>query len=270
MRAERVGRETLLAQIVRMGSEAQRSRAPIQRLADTVSAYFVPAVVAGAVMTFVAWAAWGPEPRMAYALVNAVAVLIIACPCALGLATPISIMVATGRGATAGVLIRNAEALEVMEQVDTLVVDKTGTLTEGQPKPVTVETAGGHSADDILRLAASLERASEHPLAAAIVSGAAERGVSLAAVEGFRSVTGKGVAGRVDGHEVALGNRRLMEDLGVALGGLGERSDALRRDGHTVMLGTIDTRPGGLLGVADPIKPTTAEALRLLRESGCT
>jgi Cu+-exporting ATPase len=269
MRAERVGSETLLAQIVHMVSEAQRSRAPIQRLADTVSSYFVPAVVAAAVVTFIAWAGWGPEPRMAYALVNAVAVLIIACPCALGLATPMSIMVATGRGATAGVLIRNAEALEVMEKVDTLVVDKTGTLTEGKPKLVTVEPVDARRVDELLlRFAASLERGSEHPLAAAIVSGAQERGVEPAAAEDFRSVTGKGVLGRVDGHDVALGNRRLMEDLGIALGGLAERAEALRRDGQTVMFVAVDGQPAGLIGVADPIKATTTEALHLLRESG--
>ena len=268
MRAERVGSETLLAQIVHMVSEAQRSRAPIQRLADTVSSYFVPAVVAVAVVTSIAWAGWGPEPRMAYALVNAVAVLIIACPCALGLATPMSIMVGTGRGAMAGVLIRNAEALEVMEKIDTLVVDKTGTLTEGRPKLVTVEPVADRPADELLRLAASLERASEHPLAAAIVSGAQERMVTLANAEDFRSVTGKGVLGRVDGHDVALGNRRLMEDLSVALAGLAERAEVLRRDGQTVMFVAVDGQPAGLVGVADPIKATTAEALHLLRESG--
>ena len=205
---------------------------------------------------------------MAYALVNAVAVLIIACPCALGLATPMSIMVGTGRGALAGVLIRNAEALEVMEKVDTLVVDKTGTLTEGKPKLVTAEPAGGRPADELLRLAASLERASEHPLAAAIVGGAEARGVVLAAAAGFRSVTGKGVVGRVDGHDVALGNRRLMEDLGIALGALAERAEALRQDGQTVMFVAVGGQPAGLIGVADPIKATTPEALRLLRESG--
>jgi Cu+-exporting ATPase len=268
MRAERVGSETLLAQIVHMVAEAQRSRAPIQRLADTVSGFFVPAVVAVAVVTFIAWAGWGPNPRMAYALVNAVAVLIIACPCALGLATPMSIMVATGRGATAGVLIRNAEALELMEKVDTLVVDKTGTLTEGKPKLITVEPAGGRPADAVLRLAASLERGSEHPLAAAIVSGAEERGVTPGAAEAFRSITGKGVVGRVDGHDVALGNRRLLDDLGVALGDLIERAEALRRDGQTVMFVAVDGEPAGLVGVADPIKPTTPEALHLLRQSG--
>jgi Cu+-exporting ATPase len=268
MRAERVGSETLLAQIVHMVSEAQRSRAPIQRLADTVSSYFVPAVVAVAVATFFAWGGWGPEPRLAYALVNAVAVLIIACPCALGLATPMSIMVGTGRGAMAGVLIRNAEALEVMGKVDTLVVDKTGTLTEGRPKLMTVEPTGPRSAEDLLRLAASLERGSEHPLAAAIVAGAEARGLGLAPAEGFVSVTGKGVRGRVDGHEVALGNRRLMEDLGVAPREIAQRAEALRRDGQTVMFVALDGEAAGLVGVADPIKATTAEALRLLRESG--
>ena len=267
MRAERVGSETLLAQIVHMVSEAQRSRAPIQRLADTVSSYFVPAVVAVAVATFIAWAGWGPEPRMAYALVNAVAVLIIACPCALGLATPMSIMVGTGRGAMAGVLIRNAEALEVMEKVDTLVVDKTGTLTEGKPKLITVEPAGDRSEGDLLRLAASLERASEHPLAAAIVTGAQQRGVAAVAVGAFRSVTGKGVVGRVSGHDVALGNRRLMDDVGVALGDLADRAEALRREGQTVMFAAVDRQPAGLIGVADPIKATTQEALDLLRQS---
>jgi Cu+-exporting ATPase len=268
VRAERVGSETLLAQIVHMVSEAQRSRAPIQRLADTVSSYFVPAVVAVAVATFIAWSVWGPAPRLAYALVNAVAVLIIACPCALGLATPMSIMVGTGRGAVAGVLIRNAEALEILETIDTLVVDKTGTLTEGKPKLITVEPAGGRKADDVLRLAASVERGSEHPLAAAIVNGAQERGVTLATTEAFRSVTGKGVVGRVDGRDVALGNRRLTEEIGAALGDLSERAEALRRDGQTVMFLTVDRQAGGLVGVADPIKATTPEALRLLRESG--
>jgi Cu+-exporting ATPase len=268
MRAERVGSETLLAQIVRMVSEAQRSRAPIQRLADLVSSYFVPAVVLIAVVTFIAWAGSGPEPRMAYALVNAVAVLIIACPCALGLATPMSIMVGTGRGATAGVLIRNAEALEVLEKIDTLIVDKTGTLTEGRPKLITVETTGSRSANELLGLAATLERGSEHPLAAAIVAGAEERGVTLTSASDFRSVTGKGVVGRVDGHEVALGNRRLMEDRRVALGDLLQRADVLRRDGETVMFVAVDGQPAGLVGVADPIKSTTGEALQLLRASG--
>jgi P-type Cu+ transporter len=268
IRAERVGSETLLAQIVHMVSEAQRSRAPIQRLADLVSSYFVPAVVLIAVVTFVAWAGWGPEPRMAYALVNAVAVLIIACPCALGLATPMSIMVGTGRGATAGVLIRSAEALELLEKVDTLVVDKTGTLTEGKPKLISVENRSGGSPNELLHLAATIERGSEHPLAAAIIAGAAERDVTLTSASDFRSVTGKGVVGRVRGHEIALGNRRLMEDSGVLLGDLGPRGDALRRDGQTVMFVAVDGQPAGLVGVADPIKSTTGEALELLRSSG--
>jgi Cu+-exporting ATPase len=268
MRAERVGSDTLLAQIVRMVSEAQRSRAPIQRLADTVSAYFVPAVVAAAVISAAVWGLLGPEPRMAYALVNAVAVLIIACPCALGLATPMSIMVATGRGALAGVLIKNAEALEILERIDTLVVDKTGTLTEGRPRLVSLMTAPGHSESDLLRLAASLERGSEHPLAGAIVAGAEERKLTLSAVEDFRSITGKGVVGRVEGQTLALGNHQLMQDLGVAIGDLAKRADALRRDGQTVMFVAVDGRIVGLVGVADPIKESTPEALRLLRESG--
>ena len=221
MRAERVGSETLLAQIVRMVSEAQRSRAPIQRLADVVSAYFVPAVMLVAVLTFSGVGACGPEPRLAYALVNAVAVLIIACPCALGLATPMSIMVGTGRGALAGVLIKHAEALEVLEKVDMLVVDKTGTLTEGKPRLMSVIAVSAVSDHDLLRLAASLERGSEHPLAAAIVAGAQARGLTLADTQDFRSITGKGVTGQVDGRQVALGNRALFTDLGIALGDLG-------------------------------------------------
>ena len=268
MRAERVGSETLLARIVHMVSEAQRSRAPIQRLADVVSAWFVPAVVLVAIVAFVVWTNWGPEPRMAYALVNAVAVLIIACPCALGLATPMSIMVGTGRGALAGGLIKHAEALEILEKVDTLVVDKTGTLTEGKPRLTTVVGAPGWSEDDVLRFAASLERGSEHPLAAAIVAGAEGRGVSLAATLEFKSVTGKGVIGQVDRRRVALGNRKLMEGERIDLGDLPERAEALRRDGQTVMFVAIDGRPAGLIGVADPIKATTPEALQLLRESG--
>jgi P-type Cu+ transporter len=267
MRAERIGRDTLLAQIVHMVSEAQRSRAPIQRLADVVSSYFVPAVVLVAVLTFIGWGLWGPEPRLAYGLVNAVAVLIIACPCALGLATPMSIMVATGRGALAGVLVRNAEALELLEKVDTLVIDKTGTLTEGKPKLVTVEAVAGQSSTELLELAATLERGSEHPLAAAIVAGAEERGIALGSAKDFRSVTGKGVVGRVDGHDVALGNRRLMDDLRVSLGPLVERAEMLRRDGQTVMFVAVDGQPAGLVGVADPIKSTTPEAVALLRAS---
>ena len=232
LRAERVGRDTLLAQIVRMVGEAQRSRAPIQKLADVVASWFVPVVVAAAVATFVAWVTLGPEPRLAHALVNAVSVLIIACPCALGLATPMSIMVATGRGATAGVLIKNAEALEALETIDTLVLDKTGTLTEGKPKVASVVVVGGVSQEDLLRLAASLEQGSEHPLAGAIVAGAKERGASAGPVQGFRSLTGKGVAGAVGGREVALGNLALFEALGIAPGDLPERAEARRREGR--------------------------------------
>ncbi len=264
IRAERVGRDTLLAQIVRMVSEAQRSRAPIQRLADVVAAWFVPAVIAVAVLAFVGWILWGPEPRLAYALVAAVSVLIIACPCALGLATPMSIMVGTGRGATAGVLIRDAEVLEVLEKVDTLVVDKTGTLTEGKPRLVSVD-----GDDDVLRLAASLERASEHPLAAAVVEGARARGIaSLPAVTAFQSVTGKGVAGTVDGRQVVLGNTALLAERGIDVGALAARADALRREGQTVVFVAVDGRVAGLLGVADPIKASTPEALRALRDDG--
>jgi Cu+-exporting ATPase len=268
MRAERVGSDTLLAQIVRMVGEAQRSRAPIQRLADLVSAWFVPAVVVVAVLAFVAWAVWGPEPRLAYALVNAVAVLIIACPCALGLATPMSIMVGTGRGAMAGVLVRNAEALEVMEKVDTLVVDKTGTLTEGKPRLVSVVPAHGVAEDELVRLGASLERGSEHPLAAAIVAGASERSLQLSTPSEFRSSTGKGVRGVVDGRQVALGNVTLLEELGLDAGALREPAEALRRDGQTVMFVAVDRRPAGLLGVADRIKPSTPEAIDMLHREG--
>ena len=268
MRAERVGSDTLLAQIVRMVSEAQRSRAPIQRLADVVASYFVPAVVVSAVITFIVWAMVGPQPRMAYALVNAVAVLIIACPCALGLATPMSIMVGTGRGATAGVLIKNAEALEILEKVNTLVVDKTGTLTEGKPRLVAVTALAGFTEADVLRLAASLERGSEHPLAAAIVAGAEERKLTLAAAEDFKSVTGQGVTGRIDGRAVALGNEQMMRALGVAFDAASGDADAQRKDGHTVMFVAIDGRPAGLIGVADPIKASTAEALKMLQDDG--
>jgi Cu+-exporting ATPase len=268
MRAERVGSDTLLAQIVRMVSEAQRSRAPIQRLADVVSSYFVPAVVTIAVLTFLVWAFSGPEPRMAYALVNAVAVLIIACPCALGLATPMSIMVGTGRGAAAGVLIRNAEALEVLEKVDTLVVDKTGTLTEGKPRLLSLVPLSEYREMEMLRFAASLERGSEHPLAAAIVAGAQAKGVELAPVKDFQSVTGKGVTGVVDGRAVALGNRTLFVELAIDLGTATDRAEELRREGQTVMFVAIDHRPVGLLGVADPIKESTYEAVRMLHEDG--
>ncbi|HEX9640438.1 MAG TPA: heavy metal translocating P-type ATPase [Candidatus Krumholzibacteria bacterium] len=268
MRAEKVGAETLLARIVAMVAEAQRSRAPIQKLADVVSGYFVPVVVLIAIGTFVVWSLVGPEPRMAHALINAVAVLIIACPCALGLATPMSIMVATGRGAMMGVLFKNAEAIEVLRKVDTLVVDKTGTLTEGKPKLVSVLAEAGIDEATLLRLAATLERGSEHPLAAAIVKGAEERGVPLAAAEGFDSVTGKGVKGRVDGREVALGNRALMESLGIDTFHLIARAEESRADGQTVMFVAVDGQPAGLLGVADPIKDSTPEAIRSLHDEG--
>jgi P-type Cu+ transporter len=268
MRAERVGSETLLAQIVRMVSEAQRTRAPIQRLADTVSAYFVPAVVLIAVLTFIVWALIGPEPRLAYALVNAVAVLIIACPCALGLATPMSIMVGTGRGATAGVLVKNAEALEILEKVDTLVMDKTGTLTEGKPRLTSVVALPGEDEAALLHLAASLERGSEHPLAAAIVEGANARGLALSEAQTFRSITGKGVTGTIEGQSVALGNRALLEELHVDAGDLPEKAEALRREGQTVMFVAVNGRAAGLVGVADPIKASAAEAIDLLHREG--
>jgi len=263
VRAERVGRDTLLAQIVRLVSEAQRSRAPVQRLADAVSAWFVPAVIAVAVLAFIAWMRFGPEPRLAHALVAAVSVLIIACPCALGLATPMSIMVGTGRGATAGVLVRNAEALEMLEKVDTLVVDKTGTLTEGKPRLTAAP------ANAVLRLAAALERGSEHPLATAVVQGAQERGIDdLPQATDFRSQTGKGIVGRVEGHEVALGNVALLKELGVDAGPLASEVDALRREGQTVVLVAVDARPAGVLAVADPVKASTPEALAALRADG--
>jgi Cu+-exporting ATPase len=264
MRAERVGSETMLARIVKMVGEAQRTRAPIQRLADVVSGYFVPAVILVAAITFVAWAIFGPEPRMAYALVNSVAVLIIACPCALGLATPMSIMVATGRGAMAGVLIKNAEALEVMEKVDTIVVDKTGTLTEGKPRLVSVVPAPGQDEAELLRLAASLERGSEHPLAAATVAEVLARGLHLSEPESFDSLTGKGVRGVVEGRKVAVGTRRLLEELGIDAGGLDARVEELRRDGQTVLFVAIDGRLAGILGVADPVKESAADAVRQL------
>ncbi len=267
MRAEKVGAETLLARIVAMVADAQRSRAPIQKLADVVSGYFVPIVIVIAAIAFVVWALFGPEPRMARALVNAVAVLIIACPCALGLATPMSIMVATGKGATMGILFRNAEAIEALRKVDTLVVDKTGTLTEGKPKLVAVE-AHGVDENELLHLAASLERGSEHPLATAIVKGAEERGVSPAAAEAFESIAGKGVRGRVGGREVALGNRALMESIGSPLDDLTKRAESMRADGQTVMFVAVEGRIAGLLGVADPIKGSTPESLRALQDDG--
>ncbi len=268
MRAERVGADTLLAQIVHMVSEAQRSRAPIQRLVDVMAGYFVPVVVLIALLTLAIWGIWGPEPRLAHAIVNAVAVLIIACPCALGLATPMSIMVGTGRGALVGVLIKNAEALEIMEKVNTLVVDKTGTLTEGKPKLTSVVAIAGFAENEVLRLGASLERASEHPLAAAIVNGAQEKNLTLATVSDFRSYTGKGVAGTVEGQPIALGNLKLFEELGIVPGELVARADTLRGDGQTVMLLAIDGKAAGLLGVADPIKESTLEAIRTLHEEG--
>jgi Cu+-exporting ATPase len=268
MRAERVGSDTLLAQIVRMVSEAQRTRAPIQRLADVVASYFVPAVVLTAVLTFVIWALVGPQPRMAYALLNAVAVLIIACPCALGLATPMSIMVAAGRGATAGVLIKNAEALEVLEKVDTIVVDKTGTLTEGQPRLMTIEVTPGTDESELLRLAASVERGSEHPLAAAIVSAALARELKLSEVANFQSRPGRGVTGVLEGRTVVLGNRALMQELAIDPAALAQRAEDLQRDGQTVMFVAADGRVAGLLGVADPIKESTPEAMRMLHRSG--
>jgi len=266
MRAERVGSETLLAQIVRMVSEAQRSRAPIQKLADKVAGYFVPIVVGASILTFIVWASVGPEPHMAHALIAAVSVLIIACPCALGLATPMSIMVATGKGATMGVLFKNAEAIEFMRKVDTLVVDKTGTLTEGKPKLVALKPAAGFDESRLLQLAASLERASEHPLAAAIIAGAEARRVPLLAAEGFEAVTGKGVKAKVERANVLLGNLRLMEESRVDLGALNEQAEAMRADGQTVTFVAVDGKPAGLIGVADPIKATTADAIRQLHD----
>ncbi len=266
MAAGRVGGETLLAQIVRMVGEAQRSRAPIQRVADAVAGIFVPAVVLVAVATFVVWAVFGPPPAFAFAVVNAVAVLIIACPCALGLATPMSIMVGVGRGAQSGVLVKNAEALEVLERIDTLVVDKTGTLTEGRPRLVSVEPAEGFDERSLLGVAAGLERGSEHPLAAAVVSGAGDRGIGPAEVADFESVTGKGVAGMVEGRRALLGNLKLLEDAGIAPGPLVRRAEELRAGGQTVMFAALDGRLAGLLGVADPVKDSTSEAVRLLRE----
>ena len=268
MRAAKVGADTLLARIVSMVAEAQRSRAPIQKLADTVSGWFVPAVIAVAALAFIVWSLVGPEPRMAYGLLAAVAVLIIACPCALGLATPMSIMVATAKGAGFGVLFRNAEAIEVLRTVDTLVVDKTGTLTEGRPQLVTVEPAEGIEESELLKLVAAVERPSEHPLAAAIVAGAEERGAARAQAEGFESVTGKGVTASAEGRRVALGNRGLMADLNVAIEPLTGRAESLREQGQTVMFVAVDGRAAGLIGVADPIKDTTADAIRTLHGEG--
>ena len=268
MTAQRVGSETMLAQIVQLVAEAQRSRAPIQRLADVVAEYFVPAVVLAAVVAFVAWAVWGPPPAMSFALIAAVSVLIIACPCALGLATPMSIMVGVGRGAQAGILIKNAEALERFEKVDTLVVDKTGTLTEGRPRVTTVTTDGDGREDEILRLAASLERGSEHPLAAAIVEAARDKGLQLGTADDFQSVTGKGVTGRVDGATVALGNVKLLADLGIDSGSLEEVSEEHRSKGETIMFVALDGQVAGIIGVSDPVKESTPATLEALREEG--
>ncbi len=268
MRAEKVGRETMLARIVQMVAQAQRSRAPIQRLADRVSGWFVPAVIAVALLAFAAWATFGPEPRFTFGLIAAVSVLIIACPCALGLATPMAILVGVGRGAQSGVLIRNAEALERMERVDTLVVDKTGTLTEGKPSVVAIRTAPGFDADELLRLAASLERMSEHPLAAAIVQHAGERDVTLVKPESFHAPAGKGVLGRVDGRDLILGNQRIMVDAGVAISALEAEADALRADGATAIFVAIDGKAAGVIAIADAVKATTAEAIKALQEAG--
>jgi Cu+-exporting ATPase len=270
MRAERVGNDTLLAQIVRMVGEAQRTRAPIQRLADVVASYFVPAVVLTALVAFAAWAIWGPDPKLAHALLSTVAVLIIACPCALGLATPMAIMVGTGRGAAAGVLIKNAEALERLERVDTLIVDKTGTLTEGKPRLIRVLAVAPFSEEKVLRLASALEQASEHPLAAAIVSGARARGIEPPPASDFESVTGKGVTGTVDGRRVLLGNAALLQQHGIDATAAGVDADASRRDGHTLMFLVVDGAPAGAIAVADPVKSSTPEAIQALHRDGLT
>ncbi|HKQ94725.1 MAG TPA: copper-translocating P-type ATPase, partial [Aestuariivirgaceae bacterium] len=268
MRAEKVGRDTMLARIVQMVANAQRSRASIQRLADRVSGWFVPLVVGVALMTFVLWAAWGPAPSFAYALVNAVAVLIIACPCALGLATPMALMVGIGRGAETGVLVRNAEALERFERVDTLIVDKTGTLTYGKPAVVGIRAAAGSTDTEVLRLAASLEQGSEHPLAGAILAAARERGLALASVAGFDSVAGKGVSGRIGERRVRLGNAAFLADGGVNVGTLDAEAEAFRHDGATVVYLGVDDRPAAIIAVADPIRETTPDALAALRSNG--
>jgi P-type Cu+ transporter len=266
MRAERVGAGTLLSQIVQLVAEAQRSRAPIQRLADVISSYFVPAVILIAIVTFIVWAAFGPEPSLAYAIVNSIAVLIIACPCALGLATPMSVMVATGKAAQLGVLFKNAEAIEIFRAVDTLVVDKTGTLTEGKPQLTAIVAAKESDERQLLRLAASLERSSEHPLANAIVGGAQQRGVELTNAQHFESITGKGVKGIVDAHEVVLGNQTLLSELGIDSTELARRAEELRIEGQTVMFVAVDNKFAGLLGVADPIRATTAQAIEQLHK----
>ncbi len=268
MQAEHVGSETLLAQIVRMVSLAQRSRAPIQRLADKISSYFVPLVILAAIISFVIWGFVGPSPSWGYALVNAVAVLIIACPCALGLATPMSIMVGTGRGATAGVLVKNAEALEIMEKVDTLVVDKTGTLTVGKPRVVSIISLNGQPESELLRLSASLERASEHPLASAILTAAKEKKLTLVQTSDFQSLTGKGVTGTIEGKRIALGNSHLLEQLGISLNTSLEKAEAMRRDGQTAMFIVVEGSVAGILGVADPIKESSNEAIQILQDRG--
>jgi Cu+-exporting ATPase len=266
MRAEKIGRDTMLAQIVQMVAQAQRSRAPIQRLADTVSGWFVPAVILVAIAAFVAWAVWGPQPAMGYGLVAAVSVLIIACPCALGLATPMSIMVGVGRGARAGVLIKNAEALERMEKIDTIIVDKTGTLTLGKPRVTAIRLAPGFDETEVLRLAASLENASEHPLAAAIVHAAKERSISLSKASEFDSPTGKGVVGKVDGHALALGNAKFLGEIGIDVSALQGEANALRRDGATAIFVAIDSRAAGVIAIADPIKESTPTAIDALHK----
>jgi Cu+-exporting ATPase len=268
MRADKVGRDTVLAQIVQMVAQAQRSRAPIQRLADLVSAWFVPAVIVAALVAFAVWSIWGPEPRFTYGLIAAVSVLIIACPCALGLATPMSIMVGVGRGAQSGVLIKSAEALERMEKIDTLVVDKTGTLTEGRPSVVSIETANGVSEADLLRLTASLERSSEHPLAAAIVRAANERGLALAAVENFDSPVGKGVTGSVEGGKLVVGNQRIMSEAGIETASLASAADEMRKEGATAIFVALDGKAAGIIAIADPIKTTTPSAIAALQAAG--
>jgi len=268
MRAEKIGRDTVLARIVQMVAQAQRSRAPIQRLADQVSAWFVPLVIAVAVLAFAAWSIWGPEPRFTYAMIAAVSVLIIACPCALGLATPMSVMVGVGRGAQSGVLIKNAEALERFEKVDTIVIDKTGTLTEGRPKVTAIRPAAGFDEAELLRLAASVERGSEHPLAAAIVAAAEERGLALSPVSDFDSPVGKGVIGTVDGHRIVIGNRQIMREAGIDIESLAGIAETLRQDGATAIQIAIDGKPAGVIGIADPIKPTTPSAIAALKQLG--
>jgi Cu+-exporting ATPase len=268
MRAEKLGSETLLAQIVRMVAEAQRSRAPIQSLADKVSGYFVPAVLLIAVLTFVGWSVWGPEPRFAHGLINAVAVLIIACPCALGLATPMAVMVGTGRGARAGVLVRNAEALEIMEKVDTLVLDKTGTLTEGKPRLTEVLALDGISQSDLLLLVAAVEKLSEHPIATAIVKGAEQRRLTIPSAEKFQSSTGQGVAGEVMGRQVAVGTADFLAGRGIDTSSLSLQAEFLRKQGQTVVFAAVNNKASGLLAVSDPIKPSTRDALKTLRQSG--